>query len=101
LGRRSRLHPRQTTDVYDSIGWLSSQVAPLGNASGGTPSQYTTGYTTNAFGNPLTVTDPLGHITTSGYDANQNRTSVIDANTGHFGGCIGWRTTGGSMEQVP
>lgn len=80
--RASALDPAgdKTTYVYDAIGRMTSSVAPLGNVTGGTPSQYTTTYTTNAFGNPLTVTDPLNEVTTFGYDANQNKTSVKDAN---------------------
>jgi RHS repeat-associated protein len=70
----------KTTYAFDGVGRMTSSVSPLGNASGGNPSQYTTNYTTNAFGDVLTVTDPLSHVTTYGYDPNRNRTSVEDQN---------------------
>ncbi len=45
----------------------------------------TTSYTYNSFGEPLTVTDPLGHTTTNTYDAKGNLLTVTspapDANT--------------------
>ena len=36
----------------------------------------TTSYTYNSFGEPLTVTDPLGNVTTNTYDANGNLLTV-------------------------
>ena len=71
----------KTTYVFDGVGRMITSVAPLGNVAGGNPSLYTTSYTTNAFGDVLTVTDPLSELTTYGYDANRNRTSVKDANS--------------------
>ncbi|HVD02208.1 MAG TPA: LamG-like jellyroll fold domain-containing protein [Candidatus Dormibacteraeota bacterium] len=70
----------ETTYAFDGVGRMTSSVSPLGNVTGGNPSQYTTGYTANAFGDVLTVTDPLSHVTTYAYDPNRNRTSVTDAN---------------------
>lgn len=67
-----------TTYSYDTIGRLTSTVSPKGNVTGGTPSQYTTTIVPNAYGDPTTVTDPLGHQTIYGYDADRNTTSVKD-----------------------
>ena len=49
------------------------------------------------FGNMQTVTDPLGHVTTNGYDAvGQHKISTTDPDMGHwvyyydsFGGLVG------------
>ncbi len=71
----------KTTYTYDTLGRRLTMVAPEGNKAGGTPSQYTTSYQPNAFGDPLTVTDPLGHITTYTYDEDRNVKTVKDAKT--------------------
>jgi RHS repeat-associated protein len=70
-----------TTYSYDPVGRMTSTVAPNGNVSGGTPSLYTTTLATNGFGDITAVTDPLGHQTLYGYDADRNTTSVTDALT--------------------
>ena len=70
----------KTTYVFDSASRLTSMVSPKGNVSGGNPSQYTTTYSPNPWGQPLTVTDPLLHQTTNVYDGDQNLTSSTDAN---------------------
>lgn len=44
---------------YRNIGLLYTRVSPRGNVAGANPAQYTTSYTYNAFGEPLSVTDPL------------------------------------------
>ena len=46
------------------MGRLQSTVSPKGNVSGGNPSIYTTSLTFNAYGDRLSVVDPLGHTTT-------------------------------------
>jgi len=69
-----------TTFVYDSVGRITSRVAPNGNVAGGNSTAFTTGYTYNAFGDMLTQTDPLLHTTTYKYDGNRNLTKVIDPN---------------------
>lgn len=69
----------KTTWSYNSSGWPLSMVAPKGNVSGGTPSQYTTtfsGYT--PLGDLKVVTDPLGHTVQRNYDANRNVISSTD-----------------------
>ena len=68
-----------TSYSRNAIGWTMAVVSPRGNVAGGTPSQYTTTWTRDNAGNPLTVTDPLGHVTTQVYDADGNLTSVTDA----------------------
>lgn len=69
----------KTTYTYDSLGRRLTMVSPEGNKAGGTPAQYTTTYAPNAFGDPLAVTDPLGHVTTTTYDADRNVQTVKDA----------------------
>ena len=70
-----------TTFAYDTVGRMTSRVSPKGNVKGGKPATYTTKYTDNPFGDVLTVTDPLAHVTTNQYDANRNLTSVKDADS--------------------
>jgi RHS repeat-associated protein len=73
---------RKTTYFYNVIGWLTSTVSPAGNATGGTPSQHTTTYANfTGFGQPKTITDQLGKISTLGYDADQNLTDATDPDT--------------------
>jgi RHS repeat-associated protein len=77
-----------STSTFNADGWLMTTVSPKGNVSGcGCAAQYTTtdsyivpGTTSiDEFGDVQTVTDPLGHVTTYGYDADRNQTSVKDA----------------------
>jgi YD repeat-containing protein len=79
----------QATATYNADGWKLTAVSPRGNVNGcGCASQYTTttGYVdtisglTNEFGDAATVTDPLGHVTASHYDADRNLTSATDFN---------------------
>jgi RHS repeat-associated protein len=83
---------RKSTFTYDGIGRRLTAVAPKGNATGANPAQFTTTYTYDgagrvlstsvatattplvssttydADGRALTETDPLGQVTTVGYD---------------------------------
>ena len=70
-----------TTFTYDARGFLLTRVEPLGNVSGGNPSQYTTTFTYNPAGQLLTETDPLGLVTTNAYDDAGRLTTVTDANS--------------------
>jgi YD repeat-containing protein len=67
-----------TISSFDSVGRPLTEVSPKGNVSGGNPSQYTTTFATNAFGDLTSVTDPLQHQTVYGYDAERNLTSIKD-----------------------
>jgi YD repeat-containing protein len=77
----------ETTQTYDAHGWMLSTVSPKGNVSDcGCANQYTTTYSysdpqsgvVDEFGDVRVVTDPLGHATSYGYDADRNRVSQID-----------------------
>ncbi len=66
---------------YDNAGRRMSMIAPNGNVTGATPSQWTTTYTYNGFGDLTAVTDPLSHVTSYSYDGDRNRTGSTDADT--------------------
>jgi RHS repeat-associated protein len=55
--------------TYDGDGRRATAVDPRGNATGADPTPYTTTYGYDAAGNPTKVTDPLGGVTTTAYDA--------------------------------
>jgi RHS repeat-associated protein len=61
----------QSGFTYDANGNLASSTVYL---DANTP--VTTSYTYNSFGEPLTVTDPLGNVTTNTYDTNGNLLTV-------------------------
>jgi len=72
---------------YDGVGRRTESVAPRG-ASGfacptappAAPTPYTTLYTTNAFGDLVSRTDPLSHRVLLSYDAERNLTTLTDPN---------------------
>jgi RHS repeat-associated protein len=70
----------KTFFVNDAAGNVTSQTAYLDANT-----TVKTSYTYNSFGEPLTVIDPLGNLTTNTYDANGNLLTVTspkpDANT--------------------
>jgi RHS repeat-associated protein len=69
----------QATSSFNPDGWMASSVSPKGNVAGcGCASQYRTSYAYNVFGQPTTVTDPLGHTTVRHYDADQNLDTFTD-----------------------
>jgi len=70
-----------TTSAHDNVGRLLSAVSPKGNVAGGNPLTFTTTYTTDAFGRPTSVKDPLGHQTIFHYDPNGNMDALTDANS--------------------
>lgn len=67
------------TDVTDPDGGISTDVYEGGMLLQSVdPMGGVTSYGYNGFFEPTTVTDPLGHITTMGYDSNGNMTSLTD-----------------------
>ncbi len=59
--------------------WTSSSCCRSADLSASSPANSgyaTTSYTYNSFGEPLTVTDPLGNVTTNTYDAHGNLLTV-------------------------
>jgi YD repeat-containing protein len=69
----------------DVVGRKTATIAPKGTASGVTcasasPAAFTTYYTTNAFGDVLNTTDPLGHQVVRTYDADRNVRTLRDPN---------------------
>jgi RHS repeat-associated protein len=68
-----------TTFGFDTAGRVMWRTDPRGNASGGNPLAYRTSFTYNDSNQVLAVTDPVGHVTTYGYDPVGNRTSVLNA----------------------
>ena len=78
----------KTTSTFNTLGWQLAQVSPKGNVAGcNCTTQYTTTYgyvdpitqATNELGLVTTVTDPLGHQTTTAYDADNNVAQATDA----------------------
>ncbi|MCZ4103437.1 DUF6531 domain-containing protein [Streptomyces sp. H39-C1] len=69
----------RTTFGYDKDGLRTSSVDPRGNATGANPADYTTTVKYDEAGQPVAVTDPLGHLRSTGYDANGNVISTTDA----------------------
>jgi RHS repeat-associated protein len=80
----SAADPLGDTTLYchDGIGRQTAQISPKGFAAGVTCSTpnptYTTGTVFNAFGDPLMVSDPLGHQTVYTYDGNRNVIGMKD-----------------------
>ena len=67
-GSQPRMHwERHKTNTYDSLNDLLTQTVPVDSTH-----TATTTYTYNTFGEVLTVTDPLGHVTTNTYDSHGN-----------------------------
>ena len=90
--RQTRYHQKPDSTIqtliqhscYDTVGNLISTTAPKAALASVTcPATHTTPYTTvyryDDAHRPISVSDPLNHITTFGYDANGNRTRVTDA----------------------
>lgn len=69
-----------STWAYDGSGYRTSTVSARGNALGANPVQFTTTYTTDAFGHPIATTDPLGHVTSVQYNGDGQPISSTDAN---------------------
>jgi YD repeat-containing protein len=86
-----------TTYTYDAAGNLTSSVDPRGNATGASAASFTSTYSYNTAGQltsvtnpdgdvtattydsmgfPLTITDPLGHLTTYAYNSAEEVASV-------------------------
>ncbi|WP_353947239.1 DUF6531 domain-containing protein [Streptomyces sp. HUAS MG91] len=78
LSRTSPLGNKESW-TYDGDGRQATAVDPRGNVSGATPAQYTTTYGYDPAGNPTKVTDPLGGVTTTAYDAVGNVIEQTDA----------------------
>jgi RHS repeat-associated protein len=68
----------KTKYIYNSIGERLTMVSPKGNIPGANPTEFTTTYTYDPFGDVLTVTDPVGNKTTNTYDPNRNLVKVVD-----------------------
>lgn len=75
------------TAGYDPLGRVTSSVSPNGNVAGANPTQHTSAYTYDPFGDLTTVADPLGHKTSYTYDGDRNLTSLTDpdGNLTHYG----------------
>ncbi|MGW6792421.1 DUF6531 domain-containing protein [Streptomyces chartreusis] len=79
LSRTSPLGSKESW-TYDDDGRQATAVDPRGNATGADPAQYTTTYDYDPAGNLTSVTDPLGGVTSTAYDAVGNVTKRTDAN---------------------
>ena len=79
----------QTTYTYDAAGNQTSSVEPLGNVSGGTPSNYTVSSNYDADGRTLSRTNELGYTTTYTFDAAGNHLTTSDANAHVTSDCYG------------
>ncbi|MFD5257292.1 DUF6531 domain-containing protein [Streptomyces bobili] len=78
LSRTSPLGHKESW-TYDADGRQATAVDPRGNATGADPAQYTTTYGYDPAGSPTSVTDPLGGVTTTAYDAVNNVVKHTDA----------------------
>jgi RHS repeat-associated protein len=69
----------KTTWTYDKDGQPVSEVSPRGNEEGAKAEEFETKTERDARGQPIKVTDPLGHETKYAYDKNGNLESATDA----------------------
>jgi YD repeat-containing protein len=76
----STTHPDagRTTYDYDPDGNRIQVIEPRGNVSGATPTEYATTSAFDRAGRLISVTKPLGGMTTYGYDADGNRITLVD-----------------------
>jgi RHS repeat-associated protein len=65
---------------YDADSRETATVSPRGHAKGAKESSFTTKIERDEQGRPLTVTDPLKHVTKYTYDANGNLATQTDPN---------------------
>jgi RHS repeat-associated protein len=65
-----------TTFGYNSVGWVTSVVAPNGHEAGATASEWTTGFEHDDWGRVVVEVDPLGNRVRTDFDANGNVESV-------------------------
>jgi RHS repeat-associated protein len=84
-----------TGTVRNADGWVTAAYTPKASCTWnsspptGCSATYKTAYsyiipggsTTDEFGDVQTITDPLSHVATFGYDADRNKTSVKDGNS--------------------
>ncbi|MDW5327412.1 DNA/RNA non-specific endonuclease [Plantactinospora sp. KLBMP9567] len=68
-----------TSFVYDDDGMVASSTEPRGNLPDADKERFTTHYEYDLAGNPKRTIDPLDHVTSYSYDANNRLTSVTDA----------------------
>lgn len=77
----------ESTTTFNAADWMLTKVSPKGNVVGcNCAATYTTTYgyvdpdthATNEFGDVATVSDPLGHVTVTKYDADRNVISAKD-----------------------
>ncbi|WP_405623976.1 DUF6531 domain-containing protein [Streptomyces sp. NBC_00076] len=78
LSRTSPLGNKESW-TYDGDGRQATAVDPRGNVTGADPVQYTTTYGYDPAGNSTAVTDPLGGMTSTAFDAVGNVTKHTDA----------------------
>jgi RHS repeat-associated protein len=67
-----------TTWTYDPRGRVASMTEPRGNAAGGNPSDFTWTYGYDSLDRRVSVTDPLGRVTSYSYDPLGRVTSSAD-----------------------
>jgi len=70
------------TWAHNEDSQIASTVSPRGNETGAKPAEYTTTIERNSQGQPIKVTDPLGHETKYAYNRDANLESETDPN-GH------------------
>jgi RHS repeat-associated protein len=76
----------KTTWTYDDDGFMVAMTEPRGNVAGADKERFTTHYEYDLAGNLTKVIDPLDHVTSYTYDANNRQIAETDAkgNTTHY-----------------
>lgn len=66
--------------TYNADQQQETMIDPRGNVAGGSPASYTTRWSYDAAGHPISQTSPLGHGTATEFDSVGNATARVDAN---------------------
>jgi RHS repeat-associated protein len=69
----------EATATLNDLGWVTSTVAPRGNAPGATTADFESVFTHDAYGNVLTFEGPEGASDVRTYDDNRNLETATDA----------------------